>query len=74
MELTIKSRTEGTFSFWMNDTGGYIFLESDEKPGTLGQQICKGGYFSGSTLRATPDTFEKVCRNWYRGYMKHLAN
>lgn len=74
MELTIKSRTEGTFNFWMNEAGGYIFLESDGKPGTLGQQICKGGYFSGSTLSATPETFGKVCRNWYRGYMKHLAN
>ncbi len=74
MNIIIKSRTAGTFSFWMNDVGGYIFLEADGKPGTLGQQICKGGYFSGSTLSATPETFEKVCRNWYRSHIKQAAN
>lgn len=73
MNIIIKSRTAGTFSFWMNAAGGYIFLESDGKPGTLGQQICKGGYFSGSTLSGTPETFEKVCRSWYRSHMKQAT-
>ena len=69
--LIIKSRKTGeTFEFWMPIDGGYIHLESEGKSGVLGRQICKGGSFFGSTLRATPETFKSVCRNWYRAHMK----
>jgi len=68
MMLTIKSRKIGqSFTFRMPDTGGYITL------GITGQQLrqpCKGGVFFGSTLMATPDTFEAECRRWYRAYMR----
>lgn len=70
MNTTITSRSAGMFSFWMSDGGGYIFLESEGKPGTLGDQICKGGYFTGSCLSATPETFEKVCHSWYRSWFR----
>lgn len=71
-ELVIKSRKTGeNFSFWMNDNGGYIFLESPGRPGTLGHQICVGGQFTGSTLRASSESsFISVCRRWYRAYQK----
>lgn len=67
MELNITSRKTGeTFSFWMNDNGGYVYLQTAEKPGTLGQQICAGGRTLGSTITAEPESFKAVCRRWYR--------
>ena len=78
MRLTIRAKTEietiyGTekpvFEFWAPDNGGYVRLESDGKSGTLGQQICDGGGFSGGTVSATPENFTRVCRSWYRQYM-----
>lgn len=68
--FTINSREFGKISFFMPSDGGHVFLESKGKPGTLGQQICRGGRCSGSTIRATPETFEAICRAWHR---KHMA-
>jgi thymidine kinase len=82
MRLTIKSRREietisGTekpvFHFWMQDSGGYVRLESNGRPGTLGQQICHGGKLGGNTVYAIPETFEAVCRRWYRNHMRREA-
>jgi hypothetical protein len=79
MRLTIKAKKEietltGTekpvFKFWAPDNGGYVRLESDGKSGTLGQQICDGGGFSGSTVSCSPANFDRVCRSWYRAYMR----
>lgn len=70
-QLTLKSRKTGqTFNFWMPLDGGYIRLESEGSSGTLGKQICQGGGFMGNTLSATPETFEKTCRTWYKAHMK----
>ncbi|MEB8288012.1 hypothetical protein OKT24_19850 [Aeromonas veronii] len=70
-ELTITSRKTGeTFTFWMPASGGYIFRTYPSKPGTLGDQICDGGRSMGNTLSATPATFEKVCRRWYRAHQR----
>lgn len=68
----IKSREYGEISFFMPTDGGYVHLESSGKPGTLGKQICKGGDFMGSTLSATPETFEAVCRRWHRQRMAYV--
>ncbi|WP_318370465.1 hypothetical protein [Enterobacter sp.] len=71
MELKIKSRKNGeVFSFWMGSGGGYIHLQGKGNPGNLGRQICRGGSFVGSALTATPETFDKVVRNWYRAYQR----
>jgi hypothetical protein len=69
MNLTIKPRYLSSFTFWMDSSGGYVYLESDRHVGSLGTQICKRGNLCGPTLIATPDTFEKVCRNWLRARM-----
>lgn len=70
-ELTITSRKTGeTFTFWMPVSGGYIYRTYPGKPGTLGSQICAGGRSMGNTLSATPDTFETVCRRWYRAHLR----
>lgn len=71
--LIIKSRKTGEeFSFWMNGDAGYIYLERPGLPGCLGSQICQGGGFSGSTLRADSEAdFENTCRRWYRAHMRN---
>lgn len=72
--MTIKSRKTGEeFSFWMNGEKGYIFLESEGRPGCLGSQICEGGRFLGSTLSAYYEkSFESTCRRWYRAYQRRM--
>ena len=73
MRYVIKSKIlNRTFEFWANDgkNGGYVYLESDGKPGTLGNQICAGGRFTGSTLSATNQTMPRVCRSWYRAFLR----
>lgn len=57
---TIQSK-EGDLRFFMPDNGGYVRLENDVRIGTLADQICQGGSVGyGSTLTATPETFEAV--------------
>ena len=79
MRLTIKAKKEietfnktqkPVFEFWAPDNGGYVRLESDGKSGTSGQQICDGGCFSGPTVSCSPANFKRVCRSWYRAYMR----
>lgn len=71
MRTKIHSRKLNlTFNFWMKDAGGYVRLESAGKSGTLATQICDGGGFRGNTVTATPETFEKVCRRWYRQHVR----
>lgn len=51
---------------------GYIYVDINGRPGTLGKQICRGGGFTGSTLSCsgTEERFEDICRSWYRAYLK----
>lgn len=76
MQLTIKSRKlNRNFEFWAPDSGGYIFLESEGRPASLGQQICQGGGFTGSTLSArSPEDFEAQCRAWYRAHLRAVPD
>lgn len=72
MEMTIKSRKTGeAFTFWMPANGGYVHLSTKDRPGALGDQICKGGKFLGSTISSTEGSFEADCRKWYRDYMSN---
>lgn len=64
--IIINTRKEGEMSFWCKADGGYVWLESEGKPGTLGQQICEGGGFRGSTLYAREETLADVARKWLR--------
>lgn len=69
--FTIKSRIHGEQTFWMQDGGGYIRLEYGNKTGTLAQQICYGGSYSGNTIKSTPEQFENDCRKWWRQYLEN---
>lgn len=74
MELSINTRNYGQQVFFMSDNGGYIFLEQPGRPGTMGKQICQGGKYTGGTLSATPETFERVCRTWHRAHMQEIKS
>jgi hypothetical protein len=64
--FTINSKDHGEISFFMqgaeSDESHYVFLGSS----SLGQQLCSGGKLGGSTITATPETFESVCRKWHK--------
>ena len=63
MEIEIKSKInpELTLSFFMRCEGGYVYRQLPNRKGTLGVQLCKP---SGATVRATPETFEAVCKQY----------
>jgi hypothetical protein len=63
MRIVIRSKKFGEHSVFMPEDGGYLWRESDGRPGTLGHQLTDG---SGSTLRATPKSFRKVVNRWWR--------
>jgi len=74
MELKINSKKlERTITF-SRPGNSYIYVNLNGKPGTLGQQICKGGaVMSGSALSYDGDDqaeFEAICRRWYRSHMR----
>lgn len=70
MWCTIHSRKlnrDITFSL----IGDYVYVDLNGKEGCLGKQICKGGYLMGSTIQATDENFERVCKNWFKAYIKN---
>lgn len=75
MNITIKSKKlNKEFTFFRNAGDGlkYVYLEQDGNPGTLGDQICEGGAFSGNTVSCSQVGFESTCRRWYRAHMRRL--
>lgn len=71
MRLTIKSKVlNETFEFFMPGSAGYVWREYSNRPGVLGQQLCRNGHYAGDCLSATADTFKQRCRAWYRQHVK----
>jgi hypothetical protein len=63
--ITINTRDSGALSFFVrDDKEGYVYLESPNRSGTLGQQICEGGGTMGNTLMADSTTLATVARRW----------
>ena len=63
--ITINTRDAGALTFFVrDDQAGYVYLESPNRSGTLGQQICDGGGTMGNTLRADSATLATVARRW----------
>ena len=74
MKTTINSRNHGEVTFFTTGTdekSGYVWVDLNGKTGTLGNQICDGGYMTGSTksYRGTLEGFDKFCRNWWSAYL-----
>ena len=72
MELTIKSRKLNAEIKFSRPANYYIYVDLGGKPGTLGNQICDGGRTMGNTIGCSGDQeqFEKICRRWYRAYIR----
>ena len=47
-----------------------------KNPGTLGKQICKGGYTGGGICITSPSDdyseFVRICKNWWTSYLHNL--
>ncbi len=77
MEYTIKSNKLNRKITFSRPGSHYIYVDLNNYPGTLGQQICKGGELSGSTLGINGDNydpevqeqFERVCKLWWKQYV-----
>ena len=76
MEFSIESRKFGkTVTFSIPGTS-YIYCDMGipGNHGTLGDQICHGGDLVGSTMSYhgdDEDEFEKICRNWWKSYLRN---
>ena len=73
MKTTINTKEFGQLEFFTGNGTDYIFVNINDKPGTLGNQICDSGGLMGSTISyrgGSPIDFEKICRRWWRGYLR----
>lgn len=73
MEMQIKSRKLGRTLTFSRPGTSYIYVDLNGQSGTLGNQICRGGATMGSTLSYEGDgqeEFEKICKKWYKAYLK----
>lgn len=72
LEFTLNSRTLGQELTFTQPGQCYVWLQfgNGER-----QQICEGGRLSGATVMFTggEDGFKRMCRKWYRSYMKAVA-
>jgi hypothetical protein len=76
MKLTIKSKTLGKKLEFSRPGKSYIYVDLNGEPGTLGNQICDHGATTGSTISYSGDSdavFARICRDWYRAYVRHIA-
>ena len=74
MKFSIKSKTLGkTLTFSTSGIeSGYVYVDLNDQPGILGNQICEGGKLVGSTIEQkepNESSFEKTCRAWYKKYL-----
>ena len=78
MEVTLKSRKVGKTITFSIPGSSYVFADLNGQPGTLGQQICRGGSTMGSTITfprdGDPAKFEALCRRWLKSYVAALTN
>ena len=77
MKVTIKSRKLAKTITFTRPGREYIFADLNGRPGTLGVQICKGGWTSGSTMFYLGDDqaiFNRLCRYWYRAYIRNATD
>ncbi len=73
MQTTINSRTLGRRITFSRPGNFYIFADINGREGTLGDQICRGGKLTGSTIEYSGDddkAFRRVCVAWYRAYIR----
>lgn len=75
MKFQIKSKKLDRTITFTRPGGGYIYADLNGQPGTLGNQICRGGSTTGIPLSYRGDCegeFEWICCNWYRAYLRRV--
>lgn len=50
MTYTLRSRDGGTRTYWVSDTGGYVYQTYPGRPAQSGRQVCSGLAYTGDTL------------------------
>lgn len=75
MTYTINSRKFQKAVTFSRPGARYVYVDvtGGSRPGTLGEQMCRGGRLSsGSTVEYVGDQagFEQLCRNWWKQYLK----
>ena len=76
MEMTINSRKLGKQVTFSRPGGSSLYTDLGQrhKEGTLGYQLCDGGYvLSGGTLSYSGDdyaAFKHICRRWWAAHLK----
>lgn len=70
MELIINSRILKRKVIFSRPGKNYVYVNLNNREGTLGNQICEGGSLMGSTIESTDESFESDCLNWYRAYIR----
>jgi len=75
MRYTIKSRKFGRdidFVASLPNSKNYAYIKvSFTGNDSNYRQICDGGYLMGSTVSATAESFESICRNWWKQYLRN---
>ena len=74
MILKIKSRKFNQEIVFSRPGKSYIYVDLNGGAGTNGDQICVGGYLTGSTIAYhgdDQDEFNKICRRWWK---QHVAS
>ena len=77
MKYTINSRKLGKEVTFSRPGTYYVFVNLNGEPGTLGNQLCDGGELTGNTIlfhENDQEAFEKICRNWWKLYLKKNVN
>lgn len=76
MKLNLNSKALGKIITFSRPGSSYVYADFNGQPGTLGNQICHGGGMMGSTITydgSEQAEFEKICRNWFRAYLRNTA-
>lgn len=61
--FTLNSRNHGIQKFEVVNNGGYVRVN--------GEQICKDGWFRGTTIMGNAETLEKIARRWWNQYLRN---
>jgi hypothetical protein len=76
MKLTINSKVLNRPVTFSRPGNCYVYADLNGQHGSLGNQICKGGKLTGKTIACgdNEETFARICRNWFRSYMRGQAH
>ena len=72
MEMKINSRKLDKTLIFSRPGSHYIYVDLNGQPGTLGNELCNGGYLRGDTIGVgdSQEEFERLCRKWYRAFIR----